>query len=125
VDAFLDNIDQDTRQDCLAIAKLLKQASRAGPKLWGPGLIGFGRRRLKYASGRGLDWMLIGFLPRKGKITLYLRGYLDQESALRKKVGEQTTLKACLYSKKLADMDAKAHKDLIKASIQNARQSGA
>jgi hypothetical protein len=125
VDAFLDKIDQDARQDCLAIVKLLKQASHAEPKMWGPGIIGFGKRKLKYASGRELDWMLIGFSPRKGKITLYLPGYLDQQSALLKKLGKHTTGKGCLYIKKLADIDTNVLKELIKASLQNAQQPGA
>jgi hypothetical protein len=120
VDEFLAKIgDLETRQDCYAIVKLLKQASHAEPKMWGPSIIGFGNRRLKYASGRELDWMLIGFSPRKGKISLYLPGYLDQQSSLLKKLGKHSTGKGCLYIKKLADIDTKVLKELIITSVQN------
>lgn len=67
VEAFLNQIkDEETRQDCVTITKLMKQLSRSDPKMWGSSIIGFGSRRLKYASGRKLDWMLIGFSPRRG-----------------------------------------------------------
>lgn len=124
VDAFLDKIDQDTRTDCHAIIKLLKQISHTEPRMWGPGIIGFGKRRLKYASGRELDWMLIGFSPRKGKITLYLPGYLEQQNSLLKKLGKHSTGKGCLYIKKLADIDIKVLKELLTSSVQKAK-SGA
>jgi len=101
---FLNTIkDEDTRRDCLAIAKIIKQATRSEPKMWGSSIIGFGSRRLKYASGRELDWMLIGFSPRKANITLYLPGGVEKQAALLKKLGKYSTGKGCLYIKRLKD----------------------
>ena len=83
VEDFLNKIkDEDTRRDCFAIAQLMKQVTRSDPKMWGSSIIGFGSRRLKYASGRELDWMLIGFSPRKANITLYLPGGIEKQTAL-------------------------------------------
>lgn len=62
VEAFLNKIkDEESRRDCFALARLMKQATGSDPRMWGSSIIGFGSRRLKYDSGRELDWMLIGF----------------------------------------------------------------
>ena len=65
VEAFLNTIpDEQKRADAFAIAKLMKQVTRAEPEMWGSSIVGFGRYRLKYASGREGDWPLVGFSPR-------------------------------------------------------------
>ncbi len=82
VEDFLNKIkDENTRQDCFEIAKMMKQATRADAKMWGSSIIGFGSRHLKYDSGRELDWMVIGFSPRKANITLYLPGGVEKQKA--------------------------------------------
>lgn len=66
VDAFLMTVtDEDRRKDCLTIVKIMKQATRAEPRMWGPSIVGFGTYHYKYESGREADWMLTGFSPRK------------------------------------------------------------
>ncbi|HKZ01234.1 MAG TPA: DUF1801 domain-containing protein [Pyrinomonadaceae bacterium] len=102
----------------------MKQVTRSNPKMWGPSIIGFGSRRLKYASGRELDWMLIGFSPRKANITLYLPGGVEQQAALLKRLGKYSTGKGCLYIKKLKDVDLKVLKELVRQSVQTVKESG-
>jgi len=122
VEDFLNKIkDEDTRRDCFEIAKMMKHATRSDPKMWGSSIIGFGHRRLKYASGRELDWMLIGFSPRKANITLYIAGGVEKQTALLKKLGKHSTGKGCLYIKKLNDIDTKVLKELLNESVQAAK----
>ncbi len=72
VDDFLNSLpSEQTQKDCFEIVKLMGQATKAKPKMWGSSIIGFGSTHLKYASGRELDWMMIGFSPRKQNLTLY------------------------------------------------------
>ena len=124
VEDFLNKIkDEETRQDCFEITKIMKQVTRSDPKMWGSSIIGFGSRHLKYASGRELDWMLIGFSPRKANITLYLPGGVEKHTALLKKLGKYTTGKGCLYIKKLKDVDAKVLKELVSESVQSVKKS--
>jgi hypothetical protein len=126
VDDFLKKIkDEGARQDCFEIAKMMKQATRAEGKMWGSSIVGFGSRRLKYASGRELDWMLIGFSPRKANITLYIPGGMEKQSALLKKLGKYSTGKGCLYVKSLQDVDRKILKEVISASLKLAKESDA
>ena len=122
VEDFLNKIkDEVTRRDCFEIAKMMKHATHSDPKMWGSSIIGFGHRRLKYASGRELDWMLIGFSPRKVNITLYIPGGVEKQTALLKKLGKHSTGKGCLYIKKLNDIDTKVLKELLNKSVQAAK----
>jgi len=97
----------------------MKKATRSDPKMWGSSIIGFGSRRLKYPSGREIDWMVVGFSPRKANLTLYLAGGLDQQAALLKKLGKHSTGKGCVYIKKLKDVDPKVLKELITQSVRS------
>jgi hypothetical protein len=122
VDAFLKKIkDEGTRQDCIEISKMMKQATKSEPKMWGSSIVGFGSRLLKYPSGRELDWMLIGFSPRSQSITLYVLNGSKKQGGLLKKLGKYTTGKGCLYIKKLKDVDTKVLKELLNESAQKAR----
>jgi len=124
VEDFLNKIkDQDVRQDCFEIAKFMKQATRSDGKMWGSSIVGFGSRHLKYASGRELDWMVIGFSPRKANITLYLPGGVENQADLLKQLGKYTTGKGCLYIKKLKDVDTKVLKQLVNESVQTVGKS--
>jgi len=120
IEDFLNKIkDEHIRQDCFEIAKMMKQVTRADGKMWGSSIIGFGNRHLKYESGRELDWMVIGFSPRKANITLYIPGELEKYNALLKKLGKYTTGKGCLYIKKLEDVDKKVLKEVINESVKS------
>ena len=123
VDDFLNGVKNEaTKKDCLEIVKLMKQATKADPKMWGSSIVGFGTQHLKYASGRELDWMVIGFSPRKQNLTLYIPGSLESYADLLKKLGKHTTGKGCLYVKSLKDVDAKVLKELIQRSVKATKQ---
>ena len=123
VEDFLNNLSsEETRKDCFEIVKIMKQATKAEPKMWGPSIIGFGSRLVKYASGRELDWMMIGFSPRKLNLTLYVPGSLDTYKDLLEKLGKHKTSKGCLYIKTLKDVDTKVLKELIQRSVKSTAQ---
>ncbi len=70
---FLEKVSDEARKkDCFTILKLMKEATDAEPIMWGSSIIGFGRYRYHYASGRKGEWMVIGFSPRKRDLTLYI-----------------------------------------------------
>ncbi len=126
VEDFLNAIaDEETRQDCLAIVKLMQKATKAKPKMWGPSIVGFGDYHYKYESGRENDWFLTGFSPRKQNLTLYGLG-VTRQPELMQKLGKHKTGKGCLYIKTLADVDLKVLKELIEQSVaQTAKQHAA
>ncbi|MGH9904673.1 MAG: DUF1801 domain-containing protein [Pyrinomonadaceae bacterium] len=73
VSAFIDKLtDEKRRKDCRVIIDIMKDATKAKPEMWGPSIVGFGRYRYKYESGREGEWMITGFSPRKSDLTLYI-----------------------------------------------------
>jgi hypothetical protein len=108
VSEFLDKIpDQRRRRDCAEVVKIMKRLTKSPPRMWGPSIVGFGSRQLKYASGRELDWFVMGFSPRKTDLTFYLwlPGGFDKNKPLMQKLGKYKTSKGCLYVRKLEDID--------------------
>ena len=71
VPAFIKSTQKARQSDCQQIIEMMTKATGSKPAMWGESIIGFGEERLKYESGRELDWFKIGFSPRKGKISLY------------------------------------------------------
>ncbi len=118
VAAFIDTVeDPIRRKECKQIIALMKKHTKAEPKMWGPSIVGFGNLKLKYASGRELDWLVIGFSPRKAALTLYV---LTQKESpeMMKKLGKHKTGKGCLYIKSLEDIDMKVLDKLIAQNVK-------
>ena len=120
VEAFLSSIEDSQRRiDCRALLKLMKQATRAKPTMWGTSIVGFGTYHYKYASGREGDWFTVGFSPRKRDLSLYLMGGFAQNPELLKRLGKHKTGKCCLYVKRLVDVDVDVLRELIVRSIRD------
>ena len=116
VDDYLNAIqDEATRHDCLKIAKMMQQVTKAKPKMWGTSIVGFGKQHLKYASGREGDWFVVGFSPRKQNLTIYLN-QSEGRAALLEKLGKHKTGGGCLYINKLADIDLAVLRQLVELS---------
>jgi len=123
VEGFLNSVkDEQTREDCFEILKMMKQVTKEEPKMWGATIVGFGSYHYKGASGREGDWMLTGFSPRKQNLTLYLMGGFDVEKDLLKKLGKHKTSVGCLYIKKLDDVDKKVLKELVTESVKKMKK---
>ena len=86
--------------------------------------MGFGSQLLKYADGRELDWPIAAFSPRKTSLTLYVIGSSPNQPRLLAKLGKHTTSVACLYIKKLADVDEEVLEELITDSIHHGNNAG-
>jgi hypothetical protein len=109
--------DEQKRKDSFDILELMKKATGEEPKMWGSSIIGFGNVRYKSpATGREIDWMKIGFSPRKASLSLYLMNLKKQEASL-KKLGKYKTGVGCLYINKLEDVDMKVLKGMIEKSL--------
>ena len=125
VKAFLDAIpDDQQRKDCRAIARMMREATNARAKMWGPDIVGYGSYHYKYASGREGDWYLTGFSPRKQALTLYIMAGFKNYDALLKKLGKHKTGTSCLYIKRLDDVDVSVLAKLVKASAKHVAKQG-
>jgi hypothetical protein len=119
VSAFVNTItDAQRRKDAKVILSMMQKATQAKPAMWGSSIVGFGRLRYKYASGREGDWFRAGFAPRKDAFTLYLCGGFEPHQDLLGKLGTFKTGVGCLYLKKLADVDQTVLKQLIERTAR-------
>src|SRR5689334_11149668 len=105
VSIFVKAIEDKQRQnDCFGIIEIIQKHSGFEPKMWGPSIIGFGSYHYKYESGHEGDAPLVGFAPRKSEFALYIANF-DGKEELLNKFGKHKTAKACVYIKKLEDID--------------------
>ncbi len=117
VDEFLAKIDQvQKNKDSITLLELMKKITGEQPILWSNSIVGFGMKRYKSpTSGREVDWMRLGFSPRKANLTVYLIDLKKHTDAL-KKLGKHKTGGGCLYINKLEDIDMKVLKGMITAA---------
>ncbi|HEY4607262.1 MAG TPA: DUF1801 domain-containing protein [Acidimicrobiia bacterium] len=106
VDEFLSSIQDDRkREDSRSLVALMERVTGQSPRMWGSSIVGFGDRHYRYASGREGDWFRVGFSPRKQSLTLYVMEYVSDNDPLLDRLGAYTTGKACIYIRRLDDID--------------------
>ncbi|MBT2642781.1 DUF1801 domain-containing protein [Bacillus sp. ISL-41] len=115
---FIENVDSPKkREDAYRLLDIFTETTGYPAKMWGPSIIGFGSYHYKYESGHEGDAPLVGFSPRKTKISLYFATGDTERKALLKEFGKHTSGKACVYINKVADIDVEVLKALINQSV--------
>ena len=119
VEDFINSVpDEQKRKDSFVILEMMKKATGEEPKMWGASLIGFGNVRYKSPkTGREVDWLRIGFSPRKANLSLYLVMNIKEYATALEKLGKHKTGVGCLYINKLADIDMEVLEEMITASL--------
>jgi hypothetical protein len=116
---FIENVDNvKKREDAYQLLDIFTETTGFEAKMWGPSIIGFGSYHYKYDSGHEGDAPLVGFSPRKAKISLYFAPGETKREELLKVFGKHTTGKACVYINKVADIDTDVLKELIHQSVK-------
>ncbi len=106
VEDFVNSVENEQkRKDSFVLIERMKKITGKEPKMWGPSIIGFGKYHYKYKSGHQGDAPLCGFSPRKSAISLYVFTGLERHEYLLEVLGKFTMGKACIYVKKLSDID--------------------
>ncbi|ARF12737.1 DUF1801 domain-containing protein [Sporosarcina ureae] len=114
---FIENIDQlKKREDAFKLVDIFTETTGYKAKMWGPSIIGFGKYHYKYSSGHEGDAPIVGFSPRRAKISLYLTLGNEQREKLLKDFGKHTTGTSCIYINKVADIEIEILKSLIEQS---------
>lgn len=119
VTSFLATVDEHKQKDSEWLIAAYQDITGQPPKLWHPGIIGFGKYHYKYASGREGDSLAAGFSPRKAALTLYLNCDASKYSALLEKLGPHTLGKGCLYIKNLDDVDRNVLTKLLRLAYKD------
>jgi hypothetical protein len=116
---FINAVENEAkRKDAFELLKILQEATGFEPKMWGPSIIGFGSYHYKYESGHEGDAPLAGFSPRKAAMTVYFYLPDEKKEEFLSKLGKHTSSKACIYIKKLADIDIEILKKIVLLSME-------
>lgn len=118
INSFADT--EQKKKDSFEILKLMQDFTGYAPKMWGPSIIGFGSYHYKYDSGHQGEAPLVGFSPRKAAISLYVySGYLgcSEQEEMLKDLGKFKMGKACIYVKKLSDINQEILKKMMRTNI--------
>jgi len=117
VKEFLAGIEDDgMRADCVRIQRLMEKATRSKAAMWGK-IVGFGSRKIVYANGKQVDWMIIAFAPRAKSIALYLGPMKGVYEKLKDQLGAHSGGgTSCLHVKRLADVHVPTLEKLIVAA---------
>jgi hypothetical protein len=116
---FLDTVEPEVRRnDGFRLLKLFTRATGRQPVLWGSNIIGFGKYHYKSERSRQEgDWMMVGFSPRKAKLSLYVLTGSTEVEALLPKLGKHKAAVGCLYINTLSDIDEAVLEELIQKSF--------
>jgi hypothetical protein len=116
INSFVDK--EEKKQDSFRLIELMREWSGFEPKMWGPTIIGFGKYHYKYASGHEGDAPLIGFSPRKAQFSLYVVAMGNDNKKLLDELGKYKMSKACIYFKRLTDLNLDILEKLSKETIK-------
>ena len=116
INSFADT--EQKRKDSFELLKLMQEVTGSEPKMWGPTIIGFGSYHYKSERSRQEgDWPLVGFSPRKAAISLYVYSGHPDHTHLLKDLGKFKMGAACIYVKKLSDINQDVLTTIMKTTI--------
>jgi hypothetical protein len=101
---------------------LLQRLTGDRPRMWGPSIVGFGSYRYPLASGKLGESCATGFAVRGKEFVVYLVAEGTEQPALLAKLGKHRFGKACLYFKRLADLDQEVLEQLVVGSLAELRR---
>jgi hypothetical protein len=124
VGEYLESVpDPRRRDDAKEVCALMQEVTGLEPVLWGPSMVGFGSYAYKYSSGRSGEWFAVGFAPRKANLVLYLMDGYSERFDLLSRLGKYSLGKACLYVKRLSDVDLDVLRELVARSFEHTTRS--
>jgi len=125
VKKFLESVqDERQREESKRLLELMGRVTGAAPVMYGSSIVGFGRSMIEYADGHKDEWFSVGFSPRKGKFSLYVLDDAEKHQDVLTRLGKYKTGKACLWVKKLDDVDMGVLEEIIAGAVQRDRQKG-
>lgn len=115
---YITSLDEQTAKDTQMLIEMMRRISGHDPQLWNAGTLGFDTYHYKYDSGREGDGMVVGFYPRKGKITVYLMDGTARYTDLLAQLGKHTTTGYCVYIKRLSDIELPILEQILSQSYE-------
>lgn len=108
--------------DCGALMQLFERLTGEPPVMWGPSIVGHGKYRYTYESGRSGEMPLAAFAIRGRDLVVYL-DCEGNTNPLLARLGKHRMGKSCLYFKQLSDLDPAVLEQLVREAMAKARQA--
>ena len=109
---------EQKQKDSFELIEIMREITGCEPQMWGPSMIGFGKYHYKSERSRQEgDWPLVGFSPRKAAISLYVFSGMPEHEYLLEGLGKFKKGAACIYVKKLSDINIPVLKEIMKTTI--------
>lgn len=120
---FIAGVEPEGRKaDAEVLDAFFRRVTGWQPVMWGPTMVGYGSYAYRYESGHGGTALATGFSPRKAELSIYVMpGYQDYGPILAR-LGKHRLGKACLYVRKLADIDMDVLEELVRAGLADLRR---
>jgi hypothetical protein len=103
--------------DCQTLIALLGRLTGRPATMWGPSIVGFGTYRYATSGGRESEMCRVGFAIRQRELVVYLVAEGEEQAARLARLGPHRMGQACLYLKRLADVDLDVLEQLVSASL--------
>ncbi len=109
---------EQKQKDSFELIEIMRRVTGCEPQMWGSSMIGFGKYHYKSERSRQEgDWPLVGFSPRKAAISLYVFSGMPEHEYLLEGLGKFKKGAACIYVKKLSDINIPVLKEIMKTTI--------
>lgn len=118
VEEFLATIDEKRQTEARTIMAMMQKISGAHATMWGPSIIGYGSQHYKSEAGREGDMPILGFSPRKAKLSIYFYEGFDRYGKELEKLGKHSNGMGCLYINKLSDVDQTVLQQMLQRSFE-------
>ena len=118
---YLAAIPPAQRTDARRLHRLIRKTAPSLKPFVASGMIGYGPMHVRYASGRQVDWFVVGLAGRKNGLALHVMPpadgsgmpEIDKDRFPKGDVGM-----SCVRFKKLADLDERAVAALVRAAAR-------
>lgn len=114
---WLPAVIPERRAEAMRLLAIFAEETGFQPQLWPGAIVGFGRYAYRYASGHAGESPAAGFSPRKADLSIYIMPGDADHGALRARLGKHRMGKACLYLRRLDDVDEGVLRALIRAGL--------
>jgi len=114
--------NEEQRNDARTLVALMRRVTKQEPRMWGPGIVGFGSYHYKYASGHEGDSALAAFAVRGRELVVYTAESFEGRDDLLAKLGKHRTGKVCVYIRRLANVDLKVLETLVARSVADTKR---
>ena len=114
--------DLKHRQDCITLIQMMQKATGEAPAMWDKGIVGFGQYSFQDEDGDEQQMCRVGFASRKQDLAIYILTGFDAYQPLLAKLGRHKTTQACVYVRRLADIDVDVLRELIEQSVEEMKR---